>query len=236
MANNHDVRVWARDNGYPDLSDAGPLPADVKQAYSAYEAELIPASGPAEVAPQVKKPSLSDRMRETVQRPQRKPTTRGRKPAVKTVHPRASISGIMSFAWDTLASVVEVMSPPVAYIMEFQAPVAGDILEESVRGTLVDKVLQPIARVEGQAKTAGALIGPPLMVAMLQARPDLHKHIIPRLRSSLMSWMDVAGPKVQALKEKNEQFEKLYGTDVDEIVDGLLAFFQAPPTDPNTAL
>jgi hypothetical protein len=236
MANNHDVRVWARDNGYPDLSDSGPLPAEVKEKYSAYEAELIPSDGPAEVRPQVKKPTIADRMRETVQRPQRKPAQRVRKAAAKPARPRSSISGILSFAWDTLASVVEVVSPPTAYIMEFQAPVAGEILEESVKNTLVDRVLQPIARVEGQAKTAGALIGPPLMVAMLQARPDLHKHIIPRLRNSLMSWMDVAGPKVQALKERNEQFEKLYGTDVDKIIDGLMAFFQAPPTDPNTTL
>ena len=105
--------------------------------------------------------------------------------------------------------------------MSHEAPVAGMILEDAVKGTFVDTVLQPFARAGEQGKAIGALMGPPVLVAAMQAFPGMRDNIRPVLRQNIGLWIEVAGPKFEEIQHRSEQFEKEYGEDIDKIMEGV---------------
>ena len=109
----------------------------------------------------------------------------------------------------------------------------GNLQEGSViKGTIVDPLLQPLARLADQGKTVQALAGPPLFVSAIMAHQmrcaaaDPPQDLNPLfmavategLRSSLMAWMDVAGPKFDAAMEREALFEAKYGQRVDDMI------------------
>lgn len=48
---------------------------------------------------------------------------------------------------------------PLAMIMGFTAPVAGEIADDVIAGTVVDRMVQPFVRGSGKYENAGALLG-----------------------------------------------------------------------------
>jgi hypothetical protein len=125
--------------------------------------------------------------------------------------------------------------PPLHRTLRVQAPVAGVLLEEAVRETALDTVLQPLARMAETGKALNALLGPPLFVtgitmhvqqraaAGLDPNPLFLALAREGLRGSLMTWMDVAGPKFAAAMAREREFEGKYGADVDQFMDWLFA-------------
>jgi hypothetical protein len=99
-----------------------------------------------------------------------------------------------------------------------EAPVAGMILDEKIRGTLVDKVLQPLARTEDSGKSVAALVAPPLLVLALEKRPDQADKIFPLLRKSLIWHAEIAGPKIEQRMEREREIEEKYGQDIDAMI------------------
>ena len=114
-----------------------------------------------------------------------------------------------------------------------QAPVAGLIMEDIVKGTFADRALQPVARAEEKAEKGLALIAPPLCVVgleMAQQLPEgqrkMREAILwPLLIESMVRWDRIAGDKVEELATRvereapaRERAEKLAG----------LIFAQAP--------
>jgi hypothetical protein len=238
MASNHDVREWARNSGY-EIADSGPLPTDIKRAYEAYEAGTEPESvlrystetgdpDVMEIAPVIKV-TMADRVRETKERIKPPARTRRKAAVKKPAKPRVSIERAVSFGWGFFGAVVSRLSPGVGYMMETQAPVAGMIMEDSLKGTIVDKVMQPLARGRDMGVVLGALCGPPMFTLALQARPDKANLIVPALRESLMMWMEVAGDKVEEVREKNEEYENKYGQSVNKIINGMCKAMGAEP-------
>jgi hypothetical protein len=120
-----------------------------------------------------------------------------------------------------------------------QAPVAGDLLDDVIKGTIVDPLLQPLARLADQGKTVQALVGPPFFVTAIMLHQQQRASMDPPqepsplvmavavegLRSSLMAWMDVAGPKFDAAMEREALFEAKYGQRVDDMI---ALIFMAP--------
>jgi hypothetical protein len=113
-----------------------------------------------------------------------------------------------------------------------QAPVAGMVLEDKVRDTLVDRVLQPLARAADGGNVAMAIIGPPLLIQILTMQPQRVNQIVPLLRVSLRSWVQIAGEQMEKLEQEEQVFEDKYGKRVDEMIEYLLApmFSTEPPT------
>jgi hypothetical protein len=110
---------------------------------------------------------------------------------------------------------------PVANVLAMQSPVAGKILEDVVKNTVVDTVLQPFARV-GQAGQVGfALLGPPIIVGMACARPDAQPILEPLLREALKSWLQVAGPKLIERAKEEAEFEKEYGQTITAMIQAI---------------
>jgi len=143
---------------------------------------------------------------------------------------------MLSSVWRNAAKLARPL-PPLYRTLAIQAPVAGDLLDDAVRGTVVDTFLQPFARLGGNARAVNALLGPPVLVTMLSlyTAQCAAKGIEPNalfmstgaeaLRSSLMVWAEVSGPKFEAAIAKERDFEEKHGATVDQ----LMAFLFAPP-------
>lgn len=157
----------------------------------------------------------------------KKTSTAVRKPRTAP-RPRVAVDRLISHAWTVLARVVAPVSMPVARVLELQAPVAGLVLEDVVKGTVVDRVLQPLARIEGGGETAFAMIGPPLLVGMLQNRPNMAPVLVPILREALRTWIIVAGPKLERVAEQEIKFQEQYGARIDQLIEYILQDVKSP--------
>lgn len=168
----------------------------------------------------------------------------GKRPAPKAKRkpPRVSTEDLLGSLWRAGAKLATPL-PPLQRTLRLQAPVAGLLLEDAVKETMLDPFLQPLARLANSGKTIQALAGPPAFVTAImlhqmqraQAGEDpqpLFMSIATEgLRSSLMAWMDVAGPKFEVAMQREAEFEAKYGQTVDETI--VLIF--AMPVDPADA-
>jgi hypothetical protein len=259
-----DVRGWLRDNGF-DVSDRGQIPRELFAAY--YEAnpgseDLANGNGhrqdsgdypdgmsdadfpaaeaevpddTAESRPRDVRPKAKAKARSFTARFQRKPG-RGR-----PKHPRVPVDEIISGGWRILARIARPV-PPLQRTLRVQAPVAGLLLEDSIKGTVVDAVLQPLARMQQRGRAVAALAGPPVIVTAITVHmqqraaldppqppnPVVMSALTEALRESLIIWLDVAGPKFEQALERERRFEEKYGADVDQFMNWL---FSPPPAN-----
>jgi len=168
-------------------------------------------------------PSLRDRLTSK---------TTGTKAKAKKKHPRIPVDRLVTMGWEGLGRLFATVSPPTGRLMQYQAPVAGLVLEDVIRDTVVDRVMQPIARAEEKGKKIAALAGPPLIVLAIeraQALPDDQRQmreaiLVPMLRESLVLWHDVAGDKIEEQLARAERRAPAY-----EFADKLIADIFAPP-------
>jgi hypothetical protein len=198
-------------------------------------------------------PGEGDGLADTGETPPRRPRSNGKpktgggrfwqrkKPAgkKKTV-PRVSTEDLLGSVWRGAAKLLTPL-PPLQRTLRMQAPVAGSLLDDVVQGTIVDPLLQPLARLASQGKAVQALVGPPAFVAAImteQMRAVQHERqpnpiymaiATEGLRSSLMAWMDVAGPKFEEAMEREALFEEKYGKRVDDMI--ALIFSQPPDSE-----
>ena len=175
------------------------------------------------------RPSLRDRLKAPA-----KDKTAKRK------HPRVPVDRLISRAWDMMGGLAARVDVPLGRCLQMQAPVAGLIMEDIVKGTFADRAIQPIARAEEKAEKGLALIGPPLCVVgleMAQQLPDDQRKtreaiLWPLLVESMVLWDRIAGDKIGDLTERikaeapaRERAEQLAG----------LIFGRAPEPEPAAA-
>jgi len=154
----------------------------------------------------------------------------------KAKRPRVPVDDLICGAWRIMARVARPV-PPVQRVLRIQAPVAGVLLEDVVRDTVADRIMQPLARLQSGGKTAVALAGPPMIVLAITLHvaqraqegkpphPLFMETATEMLREALLIWMDVAGPKFEAAMAREKDFEERYGQTVDECI----AFLFSPP-------
>ena len=244
MSENQDIRVWARQTGL-DIGDRGRIPDSIREQYRASrngdgelpeldattEDMLIPGPETPQDAPE--KPALPVTGKVVPERPPERPRRRRgllsrkpRQPKAKTTHKRVSLENLISSGWG-LAAMALARSPqaiPVARILDMQAPVAGIIADDMARGTIVDKILQPLARMGERAEKGFALAGPPLLVGMMTAQPQMFPVLRPMLKMSMMSWLQISRPAVEKAQRRAAQFAEDFGDiDIDAMIDALWA-------------
>lgn len=126
---------------------------------------------------------------------------------------------------------------PVANIMALQAPVAGLVADDALKNTAADALLQPIARALEAGGTVGSLLGPPALVGLVCARPELYPVARPMLVMAMKEWIITAGPKLRELKRREEKFaaemaelsgegedgENEYAMSIDDMLDMVFA-------------
>jgi hypothetical protein len=218
-------------NGHASNGSAGPVtfeipdyvPPDVGAA-PAYEDKPEPAD---ERAPeQPPKRSRREQLAERFRRPERE-RPRGRR--------RVTLETLGGLVWAGAAQLCARYGDgrflPVANVMAFQAPVAGLVAEDVLKHTVADAVLQPVARLVESGSTAGALIGPPVLVGMVCARPELYPVARPLLAVAMKEWIIAAGPKLRELRRREEKFaaemgemgEEFDGFDIEAMIDQVFA-------------
>ena len=244
MTENQDIRTWARTQGF-DLGDRGRIPAGIREQYQAShngdrelpgldataEDMLIP--GPETPAETPEKPVLPVTGKVVPERPPERPRKRRgllsrepRQPKAKPAHKRVSLENLISSGWGLAAMALARSSQaiPVARILDMQAPVAGIIADDMTRGTIVDKILQPLARMGEKAEKGFALAGPPLLVGMMTAQPQMFPVLRPMLKMSMMSWLQISRPAVEKAQRRAAAFTEDFGDiDIDAMIDALWA-------------
>lgn len=80
--------------------------------------------------------------------------------------PRQPLGDFAEDTWSDLAWLAAPI-PPLAKILEVQAPYAGAVFDDQVAGTFVDAALQPIARNAGMFRALNGLAGPPVYTALI---------------------------------------------------------------------
>lgn len=227
MANSRQVRDWAREQGY-EVADGGPISLDIRRAYNdAHDPTPEPTltdNAPEvveEVAPKVSDPTPV--LGRVVNRA-KKATSRTGGRTKKVV--RKSLASVISMGYEWLAIPAATVSPPVSYMMALQAPVVGEILDGPIAGTLLDKILQPLATVNEAMEPVNAVLTPLVGAFLLDKFPQHADKILPKLRTGLHSWAKVAGPHYAKIQAEEEEFEKEHGESIDKVLEQLLAVVQ----------
>lgn len=235
MSSIQDIREWGRQQEeWSDVPNKGRLPKGLRTAYmDAHPDEAMKNArttlgmddNPYQTFDNV---TLVDETK-----PKQEPTTREKirtavakrktPAAPKKAKPRMSVDRLVQRIWEFGARMVGPVNPYVSRVIAYQAPVAGIILEPAIKDTVVDKLLQPIARTEKGAETLFALLGPPLLVGVVTYRPSSAPLVLPVLRESLAVMIEVCGPAMEQVKQRQEEWEQKYGTDVDKLLEALLA-------------
>jgi hypothetical protein len=150
---------------------------------------------------------------------------------------RVPVDSVFSVAYSIASKVVGAVPGkddvpallPVARVMEMQAPAVGLIVDDVVKGTIFDKVLQPVAKTGKAGESLFGIIGPPMLVGAIMTQPSMQPVYLPMLRESLKSYVLVAGPAMRKQKEKEAKLIAELGGDVDSSIDDLIKSIFADP-------
>ena len=240
-----DVRAWAERRHLIEPGGRGRLAAEIHAAYANEQAAITNAPPPpapvtesvvvgvrelpAEPGgPRDEKPPEQPRktVRERLHIVKADDTSKPDKP--KRARKRVSLETLGGLAWVGASRVVAFAGEtylPVVKMMSFQAPVAGAVVEDLARGTIADRIMQPVARLTESGGAVGALVGAPMLTAVVCKRPELYPQVRPMLMAAMREWVIVAGPKLREMRRREEKFAEEMGTFTDEFgvtVDQLL--------------
>ena len=163
--------------------------------------------------PQDPKPKkLFDRFRKakpTDEAQEAAPRTKEKRPKAQT-RPgrRVSAADTLGDVWGGVGGLAirSGRHAPLGRCLQFQAPVAGEMLDEAVKGTFVDKlVLQPVVKTRGRFDLLGAVMGPPLIVLAMERNPQQMDVLMPMLRSSIRASLPLMVPAIKKVQEKERK-------------------------------
>ena len=127
--------------------------------------------------------------------------------------------------------------PLVGMALQFEAPLAGEKIDQAIQGTPLDRIAQPLARAGKAASSVGSVLALPLLVGLIERRPELYLVLKEPLLRPLVTEMAIeleeAGQRAKARLEAAER--RGSGRLVDS--DALLAmlFEGRPPQPPDAA-
>jgi hypothetical protein len=155
-----------------------------------------------------------------------------REPKARVTRRRVPVDGLLAMGWAALGRIAETPATlPVSRVMQLQAPAAGMILDDALRGSLVDKIAQPFARGAKRCEMVFAVAGPPLLVGAVCQRPELYDVVKPMLAEALKTWIIMSGPKIRKAKERERKLLEELDGDLESIEEMIDALF-APPDPP----
>lgn len=257
MATGTDVREWLRDQG-EDVSVKGPLPKGARERYDAahagdqlpdgdgqaddtgYDNGVTEADLPPDPEPEAEAQERAPRRVRSAapkggKRFREKIWGGGKTARPKKKQPRISLKGFAEDVFLDLAWTFQGL-PPVEKVLYLQAPLAGQIVEDTARGTVADTLLQPVARIDRQFKALEALTAPVWVAGiMIKGARDEDGNYSPGtqfmfggLRHALLSMTRVADLDFEQLKAKSEEL-KGKSDKIDQIIAWL---FEMPSPEP----
>lgn len=146
-------------------------------------------------------------------------TSRERRPKVR----RTPAVDILSGGWGLIGTglIRTGLDVPVGQCLQYQAPIAGDVLDRVLAGTAVDRaVLQPIARHREEAEVLSALAGLPVLIFMYErANDELRAVLEPFLAEAIRAHLTAMVPVIRKKQARDRELAKV----VDELrADGQL--------------
>lgn len=146
--------------------------------------------------------------------------------------PRISLEKFTSRGYAALGRMVRPLSVPMSNCLQAQAAMAGVLLEDIVAGTMMDRVLQPVARAEDKIDKGIALVAPPILVLAVEqsfALPPREQmmrqaFLMPMLRETLRIGMEVSEQYADQIRARLEQDARW-----DKEIDDLIALIFAQP-------
>jgi hypothetical protein len=221
MAEPTDVREWARRQGI-EIGDRGRIPKELQARYDAEQnggepLVAVPDPDPAgETRPFVPGPEprsfATGKDGQTAETPPQPGKRRGiwRPRQPKTDQPargkgapkRVSLEMWAQRGWKALAYIAGAGQTPTSRCLNMQAPVAGIVLDDMIKGTVVDRLAQPIARWGEGGKNVAALVGLPLLVAATERQPALYQYTRPLMAEAATEWVLLAGPAMRKAKAR----------------------------------
>jgi hypothetical protein len=157
----------------------------------------------------------------------------------KPKHPRVSTADLIGSGWRIVAKVAQPL-PPMYRTLRLQSVIAGPLIDDAVKGTMVDPILQPLARLSRAGETVSALVAPNLAIGAMayhlhqtsgEPNPVVMQACQEMLRYGLMAMMRVGGDAFAAQLAKDKADEEQYGTSVDELMAMILADLADPATE-----
>ena len=254
-----EIRAWALANDV-EVSDRGRVGAATRDAYSAAhngspaaapsyppgmtddDFDLAEADEPGddpdmiEARPRPVTPKVSAKSAATNLRQRFK---RGKTSGKRTTKPkpRVSTAELIGSGWRIAAKIAQPL-PPMYRTLRLQSVIAGPLLDDAVKGTLVDPFLQPLARLSRAGETVSALVAPNLAIGAMawhlqqtggEPNPVIMQACQEMLRHGLIAMMRVGGDAFAAQLAKDQADEERYGGDVEMI----MAFILAEPAAPD---
>lgn len=110
-----------------------------------------------------------------------KPPGRPRGPAPKRNRSRIPLTSLLETTLGGVSTglIMTNRDAPVGMAIGFEAPVAAEKLDAIIAGTMLDRLLQPIARAGASAKDFGAVLALPILVGLIERRPYLYDPLRP---------------------------------------------------------
>lgn len=259
MASDAQIRAWAKETGQPH-NDRGKVSQALSDAYDAAhnghtpgpdyppgmtddDFDLAEATVPDEdmaedpPAP-VRRPKATSRTTRENLTARLRPGSRSGKPKPKQgKRPRVSTSDLIGSAWRVAAKIAQPL-PPLYRTLRLQSVIAGPLLDDAVKGTMLDPFLQPLARLGQAGGTLSALLAPNLAIGAMamhlaqtggEPNPVVMQMCQEMLRHGLTQMMRVGGDAFAAQLARDQADEAKYGG----TVDSLLAFILADPAAPD---
>lgn len=220
MTSPSDIREWAQANGV-EISPKGPIPKAIREQFYAES-----GGAPDEDAPTATTEVGPGGVVSVETTPGEKPprATKSRTKSPRSMGARQSTETLFSGLWSIGAELLASSGmTPTARVIALQAPVAGAVLDREVRGTAVDKLAQPLARLTNKGSNIATLVALPLLVQVVTMRPELYPKLKPAMVSAMIKWYRVAGPELARKAKEMEKATEELGFDPAEMVDMLFA-------------
>jgi hypothetical protein len=241
-----EIRTWAKEQGM-EVGERGRIPKEVLRAWES--GNVTPASSytpPAE-------PDFVDEEGEVVDAPavgEAKPARAGLRDRFQRAasskvgaglpgQHRVTAEPLLGSAWQMAAAglVMSGADIPVGRCMMLQAPAAGALLDTALAGTLPDKLLiQPMAKAGARGANLSALLGPPLIIGLIERQPALYEPLKPILKGLLTAYLVETWPQVKKMRDQEAKAMEILAEmagedmpDVDTLLDNL---FAPPPRGP----
>ena len=139
------------------------------------------------------------------------PKTKEVKPGGNTK--RVSAADSLGDLWSGLGGLLTRLPnhAPSGRLLQFQSQAAGEILDEALKGTVVDRViLQKAVKTRGRFDVLGAVLMPPAIVFAIETNPERASYLIPLLESSLRNALPhMVAPIKKARKREADQAEAI---------------------------
>jgi len=248
-----EIRDWARATGRA-VGEKGRIGAPLRAEYEQMIAGMAdalpqppPGAPPVSDVPDVPPPARPEtRPRKVGGKPKRR-TMAGRFKAwlagdspggkARPQKPRLPVGKLAERGWSRMARAAEMVNVPVGRCMQWETALVGIEFEAAVKGTVVDRVLQPLARAEEKITGVGSLVAMPLIVGALQSpgnQPDTpvgamrHHTLMTMLEECVEAQLELLGDPGVAEKVAAAQAERASRrAEVEKIISMIFA----PPAE-----